>query len=272
MMRFPLRFIVPFLLLAGACGTSRQARYFQDAQSAVGDSVMTAQVGYESVIRTDDILAINVTSVSSIAVDRDPVLIFRSGGTAYNIAATQGTQGSVAAANGGFLVDAAGNIEYPLVGKVHVAGLTIEATKNLLAAKLKDYVKSPIVEVRIINYQVTVLGEVARPGIVLAPNHRISLIDALAAAGDIPITGRRDNVMVVRETGGRREFAYIDLTSRNAISSPYYYLKQNDMVIVDQSRVRRSESSDLVRIYLPIVTTLVSVIAIAYGIVRASQQ
>lgn len=272
-MRFLLCLLLSLSVLASSCSTSRQTRYLQDTSpQTAGDSPVSVSATV-SVIQPDDILAINVTSISSIASERDDlVALFRQGGTPFSVAATQGA-GQNSGSAGGFLVDAGGNIDYPVIGKLAVGGLTIPQAKTLLSQRLKDYVKSPIVEVRIVNYKVTVLGEVNRPGVVLAPNHRINILEALAAAGDIPISGRRDNVQVVREgPNGQREFARLDLSSRDVFRSPYFFLKQNDMVIVEASRVRRSENSDFVRIYLPIITAAISSFAIIYSVTRINRQ
>src|SRR5690606_36050778 len=160
---------------------------------------------------------------------------------------------------------------YPVIGKVKVSGLTLRQVKELLSTRLKELVKDPIVEARMINYRITVVGEVSQPGSIIAPNHKISVIDALALAGDVPVTGRKDNVLIIRETEGRREFARLNLNSRNVFSSPYYYLKQNDIVYVEPSRIRRQESNEFLRFYLPTITTLMSTALAIYGIVLISK-
>ncbi|MGN6566703.1 MAG: polysaccharide biosynthesis/export family protein [Flavipsychrobacter sp.] len=227
----------------------------------------------EPIVQPDDILAISVTTISSIT-EKTPLTLFSEGGTSYGITATTGAAGPAIGASGGgnaFLVDADGYMDYPVLGKVKAAGLTVRQVKDLLAQKLKDYVKDPVVEARIINYKVTVLGEVAHPGFVVAPNQKISILDALAASGDITITGRKDNVLIIRETEGTREFAHLNLNSINVFSSPYYYLKQNDIVYVQPSRVRRQQSNDFVQFYMPVFTTLLSTALAVYGIVQISK-
>jgi polysaccharide export outer membrane protein len=172
----------------------------------------------------------------------------------------------------GFLVDASGYIDYPFLGKVKVGGLTIRQAKDALANRLRSIVKEPVVEIRIVNYRITVLGEVARAGTIIAPNHKMSIIDAIAAAGDIPITGRKDNILVIRENEGTREFARLNLNSREVFTSPYFYLKQNDIVYVEPARIRRQEGNDFFRFYLPTITTLMSTLLAVYGIIQLSNQ
>jgi polysaccharide export outer membrane protein len=130
-------------------------------------------------------------------------------------------------------------------------------------------VKDPVVEVRILNYKVTVYGSVRWPGVVIAPNHRMNVVEAIAAAGDILIEGRKDNVMVIRENAGKREFARVNLNSRNSFANPYFYLKQNDIVYVEAGRLVRQDShNEFLKFYMPAIT---SVILSVFGIVSISK-
>jgi polysaccharide export outer membrane protein len=268
---FKVRTYLPLLLscILFSCAAPRKTIYFR-TDAAVDPSVEVQQGNqeYESVIQSDDILAINITSISSMS-DKDPVGIFRDGGTAYNMTAGTGTSGGPQ--NAGYLVDKEGFIDFPVVGKISVAKQTIRQAKSTIAARLKDYMKDPVVEVRIINYKVIVLGEVGRPGTIIAPNHKINIIEAIAAAGDIPVTGRKDNVLIIRENNGNREFTRLNLNSRDIFKSPYYYLKQNDIISVEASQVRRQESNAFTRVYLPVVTALVSTALSIYGIILISR-
>ena len=172
----------------------------------------------------------------------------------------------------GYLVDEAGNIEYPVLGKIDVKGKTVREIKQLLSSKLASYVKSPVVEVRISNFKVSIVGEVGAPGFIIAPNQRLSILEALAAAGDIRLDGRKDNIMVIRQVGSRQEIGYIDLTKRTAFQSPYYYLKQNDIINVSPSEVRRQEANVFTRVYLPTFTTIISAALATYGIIQISRR
>lgn len=260
------------LLFVMSCAGPQKSIYFKDA-TPVNPTVTTQKIDpvKEAIIQPDDILAINVTSPSSIVEDKGntTVSIFNAGGTPYTPSATLG--GGTASANG-FLVDPSGYIDYPFLGKVKVGGFTIRQAKDAIANKLRAIVKEPVVEIRIVNYKITVLGEVARAGTIIAPNHKMSIIDAIAAAGDIPITGRKDNVLVIRENEGTREFARLNLNSREVFTSPYFYLKQNDIVYVEPARIRRQEGNDFFRFYLPTITTLMSTLLAVYGIVQLSNQ
>lgn len=258
------------LLTTASCATHEKSVYFSDnSPNRNADFTQRVERQKELTVQPDDILAIHVTTISSIA-EKTPINIFNDGGTTYSVSETNSQGGSNLQTNG-YLVDASGNIDFPVIGKMYVGGKTIRQVKDGLAMKLKDYIKDPVVEARIINYRVTVLGEVNRPGTINAPNHRISVVDALAAAGDVMLTGRKDNILIVRETDGVREFARLNLNSTNVFSSPYYYLKQNDIVYVEAARIRRQQNSEFTQTYLPVISSLVSTILAVYGIVVLSK-
>jgi len=263
------------IVLFANCKTPQRTIYFnENVPNDASVQVQKIDRIKEPIVQPDDILAVTITTISSIT-EKTPLTIFSEGGTTYGITATTGAGGPAMGATGAggnaYLVDADGYMDFPVLGKVKAAGLTVRQVKDLLAQKLKDYVKDPVVEARIINYKVTVLGEVNHPGFVIAPNQKINILDALAASGDIPITGRKDNVLIIRETEGTREFAHLNLNSINVFSSPYYNLKQNDIVYVSPSRIRRQQSNEFVQFYLPVFTTLLSTVLAVYGIVQISK-
>lgn len=276
-MRFITYTLFAACIFAASCSTPQKTIYFADNSNMDPHvTVEKMEPWKEATVQIEDILAINVTTISSI-VDKQAagsVSLFNQGGTSYSLTSTIGGAGGGGAggSNNGYRVDAAGYIDYPIIGQVKVAGLTIRQVKELLASKLKDIVKEPVVEARIINYKITVLGEVGTPGTLIAPNQKISIIDALAAAGDVPITGRKDNVLVIRETEGRREFARLNLNSKNVFSSPYFYLKQNDVVYVEPARIRRQEANEFLKFYLPVVTTLLSTAITIYSVTQLTKR
>lgn len=267
-------FAVALLLLGASCAAPQKTIYFSE-NTPLDPHVQVENIEKrkEITLLPDDIIAINVTSISSITAGgmgaADPVAIFNQGGTNYNITSSiGGGGGGQGGDNKGFLVDLNGFIDYPVLGKVKVSGMTIRQVKEMMGKRLEDFIKEPVVEVRIINYRITILGEAGSPGFIIASNHKISIIDAIAMAGDMPITGRKDNVMVIRETEGRREYARLNLNSRNVFSSPYYYLKQNDIIYIEPTRVRRQESNDFLRFYLPTITSLLSTAIAIYGVTQ----
>lgn len=277
MRKFLYTLTVIGLMMATACSAPQKTIYFSD------NTLQNAAVQVDNIERRkevnilpEDILAIKVSTISSIVEKGgiNPVAIFNEGGTAYSISASAGGAGGGAAnsaQNLGYLVDVNGFIDYPVIGKLKVSGLTLRQLKDLLADKLKAYVKEPVVEANIINFRVTVFGEVGRVGQIVAANQKISILDAIAAAGDIPITGRKDNVLIIRETEGKREYARLNLNSRTLFSSPYYYLKQNDIVYVEPARVRKQENNDFLKFYLPTMMTILSSAVTIYGITQLAK-
>ncbi|RYE26295.1 MAG: polysaccharide export protein [Sphingobacteriales bacterium] len=259
-------------LFFAACSVPEQTVYFKDNRKTDTTVLLTQIQPYkQSLIQSDDILAINISSISDFT-EKTPVRIFNDGGIEYtltpNIGGSGGGGGGGGANQKGYLVDSAGFIDYPVIGKLHVAGLTLRQIKTEIAQRLKsEYIKDPVVEVRILNYKVTVIGEVRYPGVVIAPNHRMNVMEALAAAGDITLTGRRDNVMVIREGDGKREFARIDLSSRNAFTNPYFVLKQNDIVYVEaNAATRQSNNNKFIKFYLPVISSLLALLGATYAI------
>lgn len=259
-------------LLIGSCAGPQKSIYFKDV-TPNNPAVITQRIDpfKEAIIQPDDIISISVSSISSIAEPAAAGIItnvFNSGGAAYNVTSTLGGMPGAGGNNKGYLVDPSGYIDYPVVGKTKVAGLTIRQVKDLFSKKLEQYVKEPVVEVNVINYRITVLGEVGRAGTIIAPNHKINILDVIAAAGDIPITGRKDNILIIRENEGVREFARINLNSREVFTSPYFYLKQNDIVVVEPGKIRKQEGNNFFRFYLPAITSLMSTLLAIYGIVQ----
>jgi polysaccharide export outer membrane protein len=251
------------LVFATSCSLPKRTIYFRDNAPTDTTVLITKIPPYiQSVIASDDILAFKISSISDFTV-KDPVSIFNDGGIEYPLIASRGSAGgggggSASGNMKGYLVDPDGYVDFPVIGKMKVAGLSLRNVKDILAEKLRmNYVKDPVVEIRILNYKVTVLGEVHYPGVVIAPNHRINVMEALAAADDISLAGRRDNILVIRENHGRREFARINLNSRNAFANPYFYLKQNDIIYVEAARVARQKAqNDVTEFYLPAITQI----------------
>ena len=171
-------------------------------------------------IQTDDILSITVSTFDTTASR-----IFNK-----PIRAT-GANGSFIGQ--GYLVDDDGNIEFPIIGKLKVSGLTREAAIDTIKSNLLIYLRDPVVDVRFLNLHVKVIGEVRQPGSYTFPDERFSLLEALTLAGDMTDFADRANIMIIRETGDRvREFGRVDLTSARAFESPYFYLSQNDVIYI----------------------------------------
>ena len=163
-----------------------------------------------------------------------------------------------------YLVSTEESINFPVLGMVSTKGLTTLELTKYLETHLKEYLVKPIVNIRLINFKVTVMGDVKSPGAYTIPNERITIVEALGLAGDLTIQGKRNNVLLIREIDGKRTFVTIDLTNKNLFSSPYYYLAQNDVIYVEPNKAKINSSAVGANagIILSSISTLISLIAI----------
>ena len=182
------------------------------------------------IIQDGDILGINVTSLNPEAS-----AVFN-----YNLSRVNGNNYDTSPGNPvvGYLVGPLGDIQLPLLGPLKVAGLTTAEIRALLQQKLDHYLKEPVVNIRLLNFKISVLGDVLKPDVYTVQNERINLLQALSLAGDLTITAQRTNLLLVREQEGRREYIPIDLTSKALFTSPYYYLKNNDVLYVQPDKTK----------------------------------
>lgn len=222
------RLVLTLLLLSSlafvSCVPSKEVVYFQ----GIDDKNLTGSGAYEPVLKPDDVLYINVSSFDSEAVKPFNLGISQEGGG--------GGQGGLIIMRQTYLVNNDGDIEFPILGTLKVGGLTREDVTRKLQARISEYVKDPIINLRIVNYKVSVLGEVARPGSYTLESDRITVLEAIAMAGDMTLFGKRENVLIIRENRGVKETIRLDLTQPDFISSPYYYLTQNDVVYVEPNK------------------------------------
>lgn len=167
-----------------------------------------------------------------------------------------------------YLVDANGCIDLPILGRMSVEGKTTQEIKSVIAQQLvqKNLIKEPVITVRILNFKVSIMGEVKNPGIIEVKGERITVLEALSKAGDLTIQGRRDHVAVIREVDGKRTVNYLDLKSKDIFDSPYYYLKQNDVVYVEPNDGRtvqyRNNQVNNVGTWLSVLSSMLSVITL----------
>ena len=243
-----LRLSLMFLLaiLFTSCASSKKIDYFQEKE---GIKLNDAITNYEPTIQFGDILNINVSSLAPDAA------------IPYNI---YESQGNGVARPLPYIVNAKGYINFPSLGKFKVSGLTIREVTEQLNEKLLPFLKDPIINIRFLNFKVSVLGEVRLPGSYEISGERINIIEAIALAGDLTIYGKRESVTLIREQNGKRAFIDIDLTNRELFNSPYYYLAQNDIIYVESNKTRVNSSSVGPNSYIlvSIVSVLISVAAI----------
>jgi len=162
----------------------------------------------------------------------------------------------------GYSVSKEGNVELPLLGVLHLGGLNITQAKELIATKAAALYKDPVVNIRILNFKVTVLGEVKSPGTYYFNSEKASVLDAIGLAGDLTILGKRENIMLIRQEDGRQEIARYNLNDGQILSSPYFYLRQNDVIYVEPAKSRAIATDAIIVRNLSILTSLVTVASI----------
>lgn len=212
---------------------------------------------YEIRYKPNDILTIDVS-----AEVPESVALFNLPAVAYNT--NPGAVNQTTVLRQTYLLDAQGNIEFPVLGTIKMGGLTRMEATAMLKEKIGEYVKEFIVTIRLINFTITVNGEVNRPGNYTVEGERISLVQALGLAGDLTIYGKRDNIFLIREVDGKKKYAKYDLTSINVVNSPVYYLSQNDIIYVEpnNARIRTSSYNPNTGVLISAVSTLATIAAI----------
>lgn len=231
-----LAVLVAFGLLLTGCASTKNTTYFQNVSDSIyRSSEPIALSGYtDPVIRPNDILQISVQTIdpqSTASMGTQSTSTYAvQGGSAVGTSAAQGIQG--------YLVDKNGNVELPLVGKIKVGGLSTEKAREAISEKAKIYYKDPVVNVRLANFYISVLGEVARPSQYIIPNEKATILDAIAMAGDLTIYGKRENIMLIREENGEKKAIRFDLRSKNIFQNPYFYLRQGDVVYIEANKAK----------------------------------
>jgi polysaccharide export outer membrane protein len=206
-------------------------------------------------IQKEDILVIKVSSLNVEAS-----AIFNMGNTSSAQASASSGTGSANSADG-FLVDQNGEIQLPIVGSIPVAGLTTAQARDLVHIKLMSFLKEPVVSVRIANLKVSVLGDVGKPGVYPFQNERMSVTEALGMAGDLNITALRNNVLLVREVQGKRQYIRLDLQKKELFNQPYFYLQNNDVLYVQPSNAKYASVDSTYR-NVGVVLSIVSLLAL----------
>ena len=235
-----------------SCGSAKDVVYLQDIQ--VNDKIKAA-CEYQTVIHVDDLLSIIVS-----CDDIEAAVPFNTPMIGLGREVTSSGQQTMY----GYLVDKEGCIDFPVLGKVEVSGISRGELADILKEKLSRYLKNPIVTIQFLNFKVTVLGEVKNPGSYKVYSERVSILDALGMAGDLQINAKRKNVLVMRESEGEKQFARLDLTQSGFVNSPYFYLQQNDVIYVEPTRGRivGGNAGAFLPYILSSVSTLVAVIAL----------
>ena len=258
-----LLFLFSLPLLLAACTSYKNVPYLQNPE-AVNDLEGTLPL-YDAKIMPKDLLTIVVSCTSPELAAPFNLTVATQNNAALSYTTTQPVLQQ-------YLVDNDGNINFPVLGALHVGGLTKKATEQMIVEKLKPYItETPIVTVRMVNYKISVIGEVARPGTFTISNEKVNILEALAMAGDMTVYGLRDDVKLIRENAnGKQEIIPLDLNKAETILSPYYYLQQNDIIYVtpNKAKARNSDIGTSTSLWFSATSILVSIASLLFNILK----
>lgn len=255
------------IFLAMSCRTQKPVQYLQGPF----DTTMLNKINIpQPIIQTGDVIGITVYS------DNPELTGIYNQQTTTSASASAGISSGMAGGGSGptaqgYLVDANGNIRFQTLGELHIAGMTKPQLELLLKEKLTPYLKNPYCNIRLLNHKFTILGEVSRQGVYPIANEKLSILEALGLAGDLTMYGEKDSIMVIRELNGRRSFGYLNVSKSDVMISPYYYLQQNDVIIVKSNPKKPTVSDQSTTRNLTIVATIATIltsIAVVFNILR----
>lgn len=225
-------FFLTGIMGLSSCSQQKNIAYFQNVDHLSEFN----GARFEPTIQPDDLLLIIVS-----ASDAEAAAPFNL--TTENIPTIIGQANMAQRQQQLYLVDKNGSVDFPVLGSLQIGGVTKTEVVKLLKDKLAKYIKDPIVNMRIMNYKITVQGEVTRPGSYPIASERVTLTEALSMAGDLTIYGKRNNIVVVREVQGKKNIGRVDITKADFINSPYYYLSQNDLIYVEPNGAKSNSST-----------------------------
>ena len=246
-------------IMVSSCVNTKKTTYFNDIQDGVFKTNHDAPL---PVIHKNDLLSIYVSSLNAEAT-----MIFNAPSLPTTTSAS--ANGSTSQ-NVGYLVNEDGKIQFPVLGKLQAAGLTVkEFTDNIVdSLTQKKLLVDPLVTVRFLNFRVTVIGEVGKPTVITVPNEKISLLEAIGLAGDLTIYGKRENVLLIREEEGKKIIHRIDLNSPEVLTSAFYYLKSNDVIYVEPNRNKIASVSNFRQITAALIAALSVMVVVADRVIK----
>ncbi len=215
------------LILFGSCTPSKYFKHYVYLSDSAKASHLTLVPPEQHKLQKGDRIRVNVTALNSLAAQQ-----FNMQSVA-NPTLDISPSGLVNPDFTGYLIDNSGTIVFPQLGHVYVEGMTTDDVSKLLEQKLKQYLTDPAVSVSFVNFIINILGEVAHPGPMNLPDGKSSILDVVSRAGDLTLYGKRENILIIREKNGKREFGNLDLSSKDIFNSPYYYLQPGDIIYVD---------------------------------------
>ena len=261
MKRVNLLTLVFLVFVFISCSTQKEIAYFNGVDSKSSESINAKfNSVHEARICIGDMLSITVTGLDPLAVApfNLPLVSYATPGSDQLYAAPMLQS---------YLVDVNGNINFPVIGQIKMVGLLKSEAIAMINEKLTPYLKNSIVTIQFMNFKITVLGEVMRPGQYSIINERVTVLDALGLAGDMTIYGVRKNVLITRENNGKLEFVRLNLNTDEVFKSPYFYLQQNDVIYIEPNRVK-SIGSQNISLYLGAISTLATTLAVILSITK----
>ena len=239
--------IIVFVLLLNSCASPKTVVYFWEDEGQIKNENL---LDYQPRIQAGDELTINVSGLN-----QEAAIPFNLYEVKMNTTYPEPIP---------YIVTPEGFINFPVLGKVKVNGITTQGISDKISELLVSYIKDPIVSVRLVNFKVAVLGEVARPGTYALTDERVSILDALGLAGDLTIHGKRENVLLIREKNNNRTLIKIDLTDTKLFNSPYFYLAQNDVIYVEPNKtaINSSRVGANTAVVVSSISILISLVAI----------
>ncbi|MCL7763373.1 polysaccharide biosynthesis/export family protein [Polaribacter sp. Z014] len=245
--------ILLVVLGLSSCVSNKDIAYFQF------DEIDQSKVSnkFETVFKPDDLLQITISSddIEATKPFNLPAVTYAT--TTNAVIGTPKQQS--------YLIDSKGEIDFPILGKLKLGGLSREAALQLLKGKLSpDYVANPTINISIANFKVTVYGDVKKPGTFTIPNERVSILDAIGLAGDLNISGKRDNVLVIREENNKKVKYRVNLLSNKTLTSPVFYLQQNDVVYVEhnKARIQSASSNSNTSLFISVTSLIITLVSI----------
>ncbi len=248
--------IIAICILLASCNTVKDVVYLQNAGSSIEFKSGEKATRTDATLKPGDLLTITVNSNTPEAAQP------------FNLSLSEGGEGLQ-----NYLIDIEGNINFPILGKLHVAGMTKNDFVELIKSKIHPrYIsEEPIIIVRLLNYKISVLGEVNQTGVFQVTNEKLDIFEAIAMAGDLTLYGRRDNVLLIREDQNGIKTTYrIDLRNKNLLDSPYFYLQQNDILYIQPNKPRsRGAALGVVEtLTISLIGTLLSLTSLVINIVK----
>ena len=255
--------VMAFAVAMSSCSSYKTSLpYFEDIRDSISGEFIQGDYGIK--IIPDDELLITVTSMVPEATAMYNLTLANPAMRDEIVRITQPQQQT-------YIVDANGDIQFPVLGKLHVAGLSTQELTKELEARISKDVENPIVRVQLVNFRINVLGEVKKPGAISVKKERYSILDALADAGDLTEYGERSNVLLIRELDGKRVYQRLNLNNSEVLASPCFYLQQNDVVYVEPNEIRRENAkyNQNNSYKISVVSTIVSACSVIASLVIA---